>query len=262
MHRALRACFCMLVAMAASMAPAHAGQKAFDVPEAKFFERVHRVGVTICKFPSTFAGSDTLVGLERPVIGQVDSLIVATLRAGGLEVIPGVETVATYDSVADSLGGIFDPVTGKRDSTRSAMAEKLARERIEARSHVDAWVYPAVYGTTAAFSSGTATWHGVNQKVTSETFSKGFLKVMTLRAMDTEYQGHIAALSLFVGILGDDDAKLYSWSGGIHVTSTFHSGKFALLPESQYFADRARIALAVEEALESFSKAAAKRAKK
>jgi hypothetical protein len=250
------AVLCLLAIVAV---PARAGQKAFDVPENDFFTRVHTLILAPCKFPGSFNTSDTLVGLADSVKWQIDSLTARTFARYGFKVVSAREAKRVYDEVADSLGGLYDPVTGKTDSAKFAAVEERTRARLRELHHPDAWGYVHVFPVSARFDHAVASWHGVTEKISQQSFGRGLFKALTLRAADTEFAGTVPALSL--GLAIDDDAgkPLYSWAGGIHTTVRFNEGKFHPLPEPQYFADRTRVENSVEVALKAFTKAADKR---
>ena len=251
------AVLCLLAST--GVVPAHAGQKAFDVSENDFFTKVHRVILAPCKFPSYFNTSDTLMGLADSVKWRVDSLTAQTLARYGFEVISARESKRVYDAVVDSLGGLYDPVSGQSDTAKFALAEEQTRARLRDLHHPDAWAFPVVFPVNARFDHAVANWHGVTEKISQQSFGRGLFKALTLRSADTEFMGTVGALSLGLSMENDDGKPLYSWAGGIHTTVRFNEGEFTPLPQKDYFADGTRVDNSVAIALKAFTKAADKR---
>ena len=243
-------------------APVMAGPKAFDVSEKDFFAKVQTVVLAPCKFPSHFSTSDTLMGLADSVKWQVDSVTARTLSEHGLKVVSARESKRVYDAVVDSLGGLYDPVTGLSDTAKFAIAEQLTRARLRDLYHPQAWAFMNVYEALAPFDHAVARWDGTTENLSQQSFGRGLFKALTLRSADDEYSGKVGVLSLDVRIEDDAGSSLYRWSGGIHATSRFNEGKFQALPQDRYFADRTRVDGSVTLALKAFTKAAEKRQRK
>jgi hypothetical protein len=65
--------------------------------------------------------------------------------------------------VTDSLGGLFSPATGQRDTVRF----NTARALLQARFHADGWLHPRIVFAAAKFDGGEAKWDGATHSYQS-----------------------------------------------------------------------------------------------
>mgnify|MGYP002813775601 CR=1 FL=1 len=236
---------------------AGAGEKAFDIPEPAFFDRVHTVVMLPCSFPRDFEKSDTLAARAAVLKPRLDSIMVATLEEVGVRTISAGEVDSVWQQFADSLGGLYDPMTGESDSTKFAITQLRTMSELGSRYHPDAWILPKVRYVLASFRGGWANWNGVKQRMVGHT---SFMKLLT-KSGDGNMQGTISALTLYVSFVDMQDQPLYSWGGGLQVTATLKNGKFVDVDPSELFVNREQSDKAVEKALEKLVKYAQKHPK-
>lgn len=245
----------LVVLLVASMAlPVRAGQKDFSLPEQEFFDRVHTVIILPYRMPSDFARSDTLSARAEVLKTRLDTLLVAGLEEAGIHAIPASVADSLWRQFADSLGNVYDPLTGAPDTAKIVLANFRTRCELIVRHHPDAWVNARVLYVPAYFDHGTATWDGVHQEMAKVG---GFFRLMSGKS-DVNKAGTIPALSLYLSIVDPDGQWLYIRGGGLQVVARLEKGKFVDLPPDEYFADRAQSQKAVEKALEKVTKYAQK----
>ena len=235
-----------------------ARDKAFDVADKVFFDKVHTVVLMPCRFPANFSESDTLAARMEIVRWQLDSLFAQRLQAVGIHAISAREIEAERVRVADSLGGLFDATTGARDTAKANTANLLVRASLVARHGAEAFLDPAVLYTDASFSHGIASWWGAREEIVNESFGRYFAKAFSFKTPDTDLAGTVKALVLFVVVSDVGGQSLYSWGGGLHTTLKLANKKFVPLPRSGFLSDDSKIAKAVELVFAPMDKAARK----
>ena len=177
----------------------------------------------------------------------LDSLIDSTVRAQGFGVVSRDVVDTLERRLRDSLGGAFDPVTGKRDSARAQEVERLVTHAMVTRLGADAWLQPFLAVEGVPFYGGEAKWRGTKEKTGAPGGVGGVL-------FGTK-SGRIPALSLAV-LVEDSAAKaIYRGGGGIQLLMKANGAtkKPADVPADQLLVDRARMEHAVRFALDSLA---------
>ncbi len=199
----------------------------FQIPPQSFFDSVQRVLVT----PASVVGE---IAIADSTLAYVETLIEEKLRQAGLTVVPAVEYVSVWDSIANEAGGFFDPYTGERDDEKfNAAADRLMAE-LQNRFAFDALLYPEIWEVEARFELGDARWGGVAQLVSG---GRG-------------YFGDVRAATLFVAIQDTAGTELYVKEAGIQVLEYMLNGQLTPLPPERLFTDTTWIVAAVLRALD------------
>jgi len=152
-------------------------------------------------------------------------------------------SVGLWKQVTDSLGGLFDPTTGQRDSAQFELARRLTMSALKQRFGVDAWLHPRIVFAPAKFDAGTATWDGTKESY--QSFGGKFLAAL----LGNETYGRTPALSFWVGLEDLEGRRLYANQGGLQLYERPHGKQFEPIASAEMYADPARNAKAVQLAL-------------
>jgi hypothetical protein len=211
----------------------------FLVPKDSIFGRTRTVALapTSASFPLENAA---------PVYARLDSLIEAELRTAGFAVVPARESGAIWRRVVDSLGGLFDPVSGGADSAKTRVARRLAMDELRARFGADAWLHPCICLVMAEFRNGTATWDGM-----TESFQSTGGKILSALAGVSKF-GTTRAIS--VGVVVEDmrGTDMYFNRGGVQLLTRPQGRGFADVPRAALFNDPLLTEMGVRLALGPF----------
>ena len=176
-----------------------------------------------------------------------DSLIENVVRGQGFTVIPHDSTDAVAKEASDSLGGLYDPMTGDADTIRFRAIRDATRRRLIARFGTDLWLRAYIGSEGVQFRGERATWHGTTE-ITGATGGVGRLLI------GTKY-GTIPALTLEVFVSDTTGRTVYRGAGGIQLLMKAGRGvaKPRDVPNAEIFASPARNAHAVHVALDSLA---------
>jgi len=207
----------------------------FKITEEEFRGKIKTIALSPVAVPADLADSD-------PVKAKFESLIQAKLREAGFSVVPSQETAEIFNNMNKQLGGIFDPVTGKRDETKFKAAREHALRELNTKFKADAVLYPSISAGTARFGGGKASWGGTSESV---AISEGFLAALQVGNLS----GSVRALSLVVSIENINGGDAYVNMGGIQLAAKYSGGQFVAVPRNQLFASEERVVGAVNYAL-------------
>ena len=207
----------------------------FKIAQEEFYGNIKTIALAPVGLPRDLEDPD-------PVKAKFESLVEAKLREAGFSVVPSRETAEIFDRMNKQVGGIFDPVTGKRDETKfKTIREHILRE-MGTKFKADAVLYPNIRLGTARFAGGQASWDGTSESLST---TGGFLGALQVG----QFQGTTGALSLIVTIENIHGVDVYVNAGGIQLISKLSFGKFVPVPRSQLFVDEARNAAAANIAV-------------
>lgn len=182
----------------------------------------------------------------EPRMQVFDTMIEAALRYRGYQIIDARITDSVWNAAKDSVGPMFDAVSGQRDSLKWQAAHERLRGTLHEVFGADAILYPSVRSASAKFAGQTAKWDGTKQSAVS--FGSTFVDALA----GGSYSGTIPALSLRVGLFAIDGTALYDNVGGIQLAARTSHGQFRDVPDSLILTDRERMAGAVKIALCQF----------
>lgn len=214
----------------------HTPYNPFLVPQDRIYGSVRTIALSPVVAPREIAKVD-------PARGRFDSLLTTALRAAGFGVVPAESSLSLWKHVSDSLGGLYDPATGARDSAKFLLARRLTMSELKQRFGADAWLHPAIVFAPAKFDAGTATWDGAKESY--QSFGAKFLAAF----LGTETYGKTPALSFLVGLEDIDGRDLYVNQGGLQLYEKPHGRQFEPILPGELYADPVRNAKAVEIAL-------------
>jgi len=215
----------------------------FKVPEQGFRDRFKTVAMAPVAVPGDLAEPD-------PVKAKFASLVEAKLREAGFTVVSSKETLDLFQNMSKQLGGIFDPVTGKRDEAKFKAAREHTLRELGTKFKAEAVVYSTIFAGPARFGGGTAHWNGASESI---TMAQGFLASFQVNNLS----GTTRALSLGVSIEDINGTDLYANAGGIQLAAKYSGGQFNAVPRDQLFLDEGRNAASVTVALEPLVKSLA-----
>jgi hypothetical protein len=230
------------LAVLLALSAACAGRTPYDpflVPKESIFSRTR----TIALAPSVahFELED-----PAPVYARFDSLIAAELKVAGFTVVPAQESFSIWKRLSDSLGGLFDPRSGERDTVRLNTARRLTMIELRGRFGADAWLHPSFHLVRADFRNGTAKWDGAK-----ESYQSTGGKILNALAGVSTY-GTSGAISLSVVIENMQGVDLYSNRGGVQLYMRPKGRDFVQVDRRDLFVDPLRNHAAVRTALGPF----------
>ena len=242
-RRALRALALSgsLLALLAAAGPA-VSKPLFAVPEDSLVDRIHRIA---------FSPSIASYSADRPRdSGTVacESLLVARLRSAGFDVVDPATGTAIGRKLVDSLGGLFDPKSGSIDSVRAEFVRSRVIASLKEEQGADGILYWRIVRVAASFSSGTAQWDDMKEKMEKKSFLG--------KLAGPSYRGTVPAYSILVVIDDRTGRSLYMHRVGIAVGATLEKDRFVDRPLAEVLGDEKRNAAAVEKVLDPFCKAA------
>jgi hypothetical protein len=207
----------------------------FKIAQEEFYGKIKTIALAPVGVP---------MGLEDPdpVKAKFESLVEAKLREAGFSVVSSRESAGIFESMNKQLGGMFDPVTGKRDETKFKTVREHFLREVQTKFKADAVLYPNIRVVTASFAGGQASWDGTKESLSTTEGFMGLLLVGQLR-------GTAPALSLVVTIEDIHGVDAYVNGGGIQLSSKISAGNFVPVPRNQLFNSDERNAAAVNFAL-------------
>ncbi len=212
----------------------------FKIAEEDFRRDIKTIALAPVAIPADIEDAD-------PVKARFEALIQAKLREAGFTVVPSTAAAEIFNSMNKQLGGIFDPLTGKRDEAKAKVAREHARRELGAKFKADAVLFPYIRPGPASFNSGSAKWAGTSESV---SLTGGFLGAMQVNQL----RGNINALSLIVAIENISRVDAYSDVGGIQLAAKISGGRFVPVPRNALFSDEERMEASVNFALARLAK--------
>jgi hypothetical protein len=187
-----------------------------------------------------------LVGKESPTINrakaEVESAVESTLRGAGLHVVPVSDMAPIQDELIKSLGGLFDPITGKPVEEKVTTLQKHRREEAAARFGADAIVLASFEAATAPVVNSMARWNGAMEIATRGSKMDSFFT--------GPVNGDVPALSLVIRVEDVSGNVLFANAGGIQVLAKAQANRWVPIPDMDVLADSERNTNAVALALE------------
>jgi hypothetical protein len=142
------------------------------------------------------------------------------LRAAGFEVVDADVMRGIQARLATAMGGLYDPLTGEASREKLEARAKFARSEYLAAHPVDGFVHLSIVQRDANSYSMTASWDGVEERVTGQS---AFASIMS-RAAAGFGDGVVPALS-FALVLEDRDGEvLYGRYGGLQLLAYMRNG--------------------------------------
>jgi hypothetical protein len=210
----MRAILAVLLAFLANDSIAKPKVEAPAVDRAAIHAAIKTVGMMPIRVPGYLPDAD---GLARRYEAEVQ----ARIEAAGFEVVSPDVMREIHARLARSMGGLYDPMTGEPIEEKIEAHARFARTEYLAANKVDGFLKAAVVQRTARSVGTTASWDGIEERVTGQS---AFKSVMTLAA-STFGDGTVSALS-FVLVLEDRDGKaLYSGIGGLQLMAYIRMGR-------------------------------------
>ena len=178
-----------------------------------------------------------------PVRALVDSLVGARLGEQGFEVVgPSV-----YDSLwlhfRDSVGGYYDPFTGRVVDSLFHVVQQRTREALRTDYTARAIAYVGLEVLNLPFSGGKVEWFGAVEESGGRGGVAGFFLGRSI--------GTIPGITLVVTAQDLEGRRLSRRLGGIQLLEHIEGGQFAPVPREKLFADTVLLVRAVRRATDS-----------
>ncbi len=217
-----------LCACAATTAP----YNPFKTPQAEIKNKVKVVAL-----------APVSVGVDNPdpVKAKFEALVTAKLQEGGFTVVPSTEYGAIWKQMTETLGGFFDPMTGKRDDQKFKTLRQHAMRELAAKTNADGLMEIAIVPVKVSFNIDHARWHGTDEYMRSGGAWAMFFGPQT--------SGTTTGLSLYVDLSDINDVDMYINFGGIQLLSKLSGNQFYQISRQELFNDEERNHKAVDIAL-------------
>jgi hypothetical protein len=187
------------------------------------------------------------VGFPLPqaetVRSTFDSLLGSRLREQGFEIVPP----AVYDSLwlrfRDSVGGYYDPFTGRVVDSLFRVVDLRTRETLHDGYGARVIAYSALSVLNLPFSGGKVEWFGAVEESGGRGGLEGFLFGRT--------RGTIPGITLVVTVQDIVGRRLARRLGGVQLLEHIEGGQFIEVPREQLFVDPQLAVHAVRHATDS-----------
>jgi hypothetical protein len=197
--------------VAAGIAEAAKKQEAPPVDRAAIRAALKKVGMLPMRIPH-------VVPNRADIARRYESAVAARLRAAGFEVVEADAMREIQANLGKAMGGIFDPMTGEASPEKLDARRKFARSEYLSTYPVDGFVHLFIEEREASSVSMTASWDGVEERVTGQ---KGFKNFVSAGGLG---DGVVPALSLALVLEHRDGEDLYGRYGGLQLLSYIRQG--------------------------------------
>ena len=184
---------------------------------------------------------------RRDEAGAVfDSLLAAELRARGIEFLDAAATERVRESAVDSVGGFYDPYTGRPIDSLQVRTADLTQTLLIREHGVRRVVIPRLVVHGVRFSGREAKWYGAVEPTGGRGGLEGFLF--------GKHYGDIHAITFLVQVYDSAGHRLSSGAGGVQLFERIGGvpgGQGSRVPRDSLFLDQARNGAAVRRAVDS-----------
>jgi hypothetical protein len=175
-----------------------------------------------------------------------DSLLAGELRARGVDFLGTQTTRRVWEAAIDSVGGFYDPNTGRTIDSLETRTWDLARTLI-VREHA-AWrlVLPRLAVHGVRFTGGEARWFGAVESTGGRGGLEGFLF--------GRHYGGVSAITFLLRVSDTANVRLATGAGGVQLFERIggvSGGQGSRVPRDSLFLDQARNLAAVRRAVDS-----------
>lgn len=175
-----------------------------------------------------------------------DSLLAAELRARGIEFLDAAATERVRESAVDSVGGFYDPYTGRPIDSLQVRTAHLTQTLLVREHGVRRVVIPRLVVHGVRFDGREAKWHGAVEATGGRGGLEGFLF--------GKHYGGIAAITFVIRVYDTAGNRLAAGAGGVQLFERIGGvlgGQGSRLPRDSLFLDEARNRAAVRRAVDS-----------
>lgn len=175
-----------------------------------------------------------------------DSLLAAELRARGIEFLDAAAVQRVWDSAVDSVGGFYDPYTGRAIDSLETRTAALAKRLLIREHGVRRLVVARLVVHGVRFSGREAKWYGAVEPTGGRGGLEGFLF--------GKHYGDISAITFLVRVYDTANHRLASGAGGVQLFERIGGvpgGQGSRVPRDSLFLDEARNRDAVRRAVDS-----------
>lgn len=178
-----------------------------------------------------------------PVRSMFDSLLGARLSEQGFQVVPA----PVYDSIwlrfRDSVGGFYDPFTGRVVDSLFLVVWRRTSETLAAGYGAQAIAYATLQVLQLPFGGGKVEWFGAAE----ESGGRGGVAGLVLGRT----RGTLPGITLVVTVENLEGQRLARRLGGVQLLERIEGGKFVEVPREKLFSDPVLMTRAVRHATDS-----------
>jgi len=195
--------------------------KPFKIDKEEFFNKTK----TIVMVPITIPD---FIDNQNLIRAKFETMIEDKLRNAGFLIISSKEMDYIWNQHSEKIGGVFNPLTGKRDESKQSIVFENTMKELNIKYHPDALLYSGIIVVAAKFSGVMASWHGVTEYRSASSALGGLLK-----EFGTMSTGSMRALSLGIGIKNNNGTEIYNHWGGIQLLQKVTAGNFIVVPKNE-----------------------------
>lgn len=148
------------------------------------------------------------------VAERYESQVIAQLEQAGFSVVKPAAMREIRERLKQTLGGLYDPVTGREVPGKVKAFNEYARNEYLATQKVDATLWVGIIVRPARMSGFRADWDGVSDTATGRSGVGGFL---TDTFGGNTFSGVLPALSVGVVLSDSHGERLYEHAGGLQL---------------------------------------------
>jgi hypothetical protein len=179
----------------------------FKKPRAEVMAAVKTIGLLPVDVTESVPNSEA-------VAARYESQVSAQLEQAGFQVIQPAAMRAIRERLKQTLGGLYDPVTGHEIPGKVKAFEEYSRSEYLARHKVDATLWVGILVRHARIGGASADWDGVSETATGHAGVGGFF---TDTLSGNAFTGMLPALSVGVVLTDPHGERLYERAGGLQL---------------------------------------------
>lgn len=210
--RSLCAGLVALLVVAGLTAAAAAGDSSFKKPRAEIVAAVKTIGLLPLEVTAIVPNPDA-------VAERYESQVTMELEQSGFKVVKPAVMREIRERLKQTLGGLYDPVTGREVPGKVKAFNDYARNEYLATQKVDGLLWVGIIIRPARVTNVSASWDDVSDSPTGRSGFGGFLANTLL---ESNFQGTVPALSVGVVLSDTRGESLYSRAGGLQVLEYVH----------------------------------------
>lgn len=218
----------------ASLALLAACAKPYDpyrVPRKELHSRVHTIALTPLRIGPELLDPDATRREVEALVGEV-------LERGGFTVVPAEAFEGRWRAIAEAMGGIVDPISGKLDEPRFELIEQHVYRELLDRHGIDALLYLSLVpvaidlpGAEFEFCGRRAQLYWPGSLARGKTATRAVASCLGAALYDT------------------DEKLLYVMASGLEPIETYHDQRRAARPVEERLRDSELLPRAVREIL-------------
>lgn len=205
-YTALTAAF--VLGLAGSLvAAAETAEPGFKKPRGEVIAAVKTIGLLPVDVAENVPNNEAVAERYELLVGE-------QLEQAGFQVVKPAAMREIRERLKKTLGGLYDPVTGKELPGKVKAFKEYSRSEYVASHKVDATLWVGIIVRRAKIGGASAAWDGVSESATGHSGVGGFL---TDTFSGNAFSGVLPALSVGIVLTDIHDERLYERAGGLQL---------------------------------------------